>query len=486
MARSWLVLGATFFALLSCDRYEYIPQNTPPTPVTLDPVVYREGSFILTWSKSTDNDFAAYWLIEALQEDMSDSLIINSSNIKQDTTYTVEDIIEGRERFYRVLVLDKDSLSTASNIVFAVSPLIAYQRVYGGAGNDLAYGVQQTTDDGFIIAGHTDSWGSGGIDALLIKTNIEGAVEWQLTYGGSADDWYNAIAKTTDGGFILAGTTHSTGQGASDAWLVKTNSDGHLQWQQTFGDSLGEWSRAVQQTTDLGYIMIGHTLSFGAGYYDILLVKTNAQGQEEWIRTFGGNAEDFGYGVTQTPDGGYALVGFTVSTGSGGRDIWLIKTDAQGEKEWTRTFGGVDDDVGTDIQTTPDGGFIITGYTASNSFGLYDFILLKTDTQGHELWSHNIGNGNYESASSVSLTADGGFIITGYTISYGNGLRDCWLVKTAADGLKEWSMTFGGIYNDEGSQVLQTVSGGYVIVGHTESLGGGQRDVQLIKTTPIP
>ncbi len=215
------------------------------------------------------------------------------------------------------------------------------------------------------------------------------------------------------------------------------------------------------------------------------MVKTDAFGNEEWHQTFGGTEEDFGYSVLQTSEGGYVVLGFTVSFGSGSRDVWLIKTDAQGNMQWDKTFGGNASDAGFEIKETTDGGYIITGYTESNSNGLFDVLLIKTDANGNEIWSKNIGNGNYESGSSVAQTYDGGFIITGFTISHGAGLRDIWLIKTDQVGNEEWNHAFGGIYNEGGHQILQTLSGGYVVVGYTESSGNGQKDFKILKTSPM-
>jgi hypothetical protein len=179
------------------------------------------------------------------------------------------------------------------------------------------------------------------------------------------------------------------------------------------------------------------------------------------------------------------VLGFTVSFGSGLRDVWLIKTDSQGNMQWDKTFGGNASDAGFEIKETTDGGYIITGYTESNSNGLFDVLLIKTDANGNEIWSKNIGNGNYESGSSVAQTYDGGFIITGFTISHGAGLRDIWLIKTDQVGNEEWNHAFGGIYNEGGHQILQTLSGGYVVVGYTESSGNGQKDFKILKTSPM-
>ncbi len=478
------LLTIIFVTVFSCNYYEIEFENEIPVPVELAPIVYSNGNFTINWSMNSENDFKVYNLKESLFSDMSDETLIFSSTSKHDTVFIVENIIEGDERFYQVTVLDTGNLSSRSNIAYATAPVISYQKEFGGQDNDIAYSVQQTADEGLIIAGRIDSWGNGGIDGWLIKTNIEGHEEWNYTFGGENSELFRKVKNTSDGGYILTGITNSFGYGSSDIWLVKVNQEGLEEWQYTFGGADGDWGMSVEQTMDDGFIVVGHTLSFGAGFYDIYMVKTDAFGNEEWHQTFGGTEEDFGYSVLQTSEGGYVVLGFTVSFGSGSRDVWLIKTDAQGNMEWDKTFGGSASDVGEDIKETTDGGYIITGYTESNSNGLYDVLLIKTDSNGNEIWSKNIGDGNYESGSSVAQTHDGGYIITGYTISYGNGAKDIWLVKTDNAGNEEWNYTFGGIFNEGGNQILQTLSGGYVIVGYTESRGSGQKDVKLIKTSP--
>ena len=478
------LLTIIFVTVFSCNYYEIEFENEIPVPVELAPIVYSNGNFTINWSMNSENDFKVYNLKESLFSDMSDETLIFSSTSKHDTVFIVENIIEGDERFYQVTVLDTGNLSSRSNIAYATAPVISYQKEFGGQDNDIAYSVQQTADEGLIIAGRIDSWGNGGIDGWLIKTNIEGHEEWNYTFGGENSELFRKVKNTSDGGYILTGITNSFGYGSSDIWLFKVNQEGLEEWQYTFGGADGDWGMSVEQTMDDGFIVVGHTLSFGAGFYDIYMVKTDAFGNEEWHQTFGGTEEDFGYSVLQTSEGGYVVLGFTVSFGSGSRDVWLIKTDAQGNMEWDKTFGGSASDVGEDIKETTDGGYIITGYTESNSNGLYDVLLIKTDSNGNEIWSKNIGDGNYEGGSSVAQTHDGGYIITGYTISYGNGAKDIWLVKTDNAGNEEWNYTFGGINNEAGQQILQTFSGGYVIVGYTESRGSGQKDVKLIKTSP--
>ena len=358
----------------------------------------------------------------------------------------------------------------------------SFTTLFGGNQEDLGFSVKQTTDGGYIITGYTWSYGNGEEDIWLIKTDSQGNEEWNQTYGGNEDDKGFSVQQTSDGGYIITGFTDSYGSGEFDIWLVKTDSQGNEEWNQTIGGTEDDEGFSVQQTTDGGYIVTGYTLSFGNGEEDIWLIKTDIQGNEEWNQTFGGSEDDYGYSVKQTTDGGYIITGYLSNIENNSYDVWLIKTDSQGNEEWNQTFGGDEDDYGYFVKQTTDGGYIITGGTQSFGSGEQDVWLIKTNSQGNEEWNQTFGGTDGESSFSVKQTTDGGYIITGGTRSYGRGSSDVWLIKTDGQGNEEWNQTLGGSYNDFGYSVDQTTDGGYIITGGIESPVYGRYDICLIKT----
>jgi len=262
-------------------------------------------------------------------------------------------------------------------------PEVKWQKTFGGPDNEDGYSVQQTSDGGYIIAGYTYSFGTSSYDndVYLIKTDSNGNEEWNKTFGGTRYDEAFSVQQTSDGGYIIAGHTYSFGAGNWDVYLIKTDSNGNEEWSKTFGGANGDGAFSVQQTTDGGYIIAGHTYSFGAGSYDVYLIKTDSSGNEEWSETFGGTSSDYAWSVKQTTDGGYILGGHTESFGAGKSDAYLVKTDYGGNKEWNKTFGGISYDEAHSVQQTSDGGYIIAGKTFSFWVGSVDVYLIKLTSE---------------------------------------------------------------------------------------------------------
>lgn len=356
---------------------------------------------------------------------------------------------------------------------------VAWEKTFGGDLGEGGESVQQTSDGGYIVAGFTGSYGAGGGDVYLVKTNSGGEMLWQKAFGGSDMEWGHSVQQTSDGGYIVTGFTRSYGAGEYDVYLVKTDSDGDLQWQKTFGGSDWDDGYSVRQTTDGGYIIAGETYSYGAGARDVYLIKTDSDGGLQWQKTFGGSRNDDGQAVQQTTDGGYIVAGYTASHEIGDGGVYLLKTNSDGEMLWQKTFGG--NGVGQSVQQTSDGGYIVAGYTDSYGSGEEDVYVVKTDSDGVLQWERTFGGSGYDYGLSVQQTSDGGYIIAGITDSYGAGSEDVYLVKTNSDGDKLGQRTFGGSGLDKGHSVQQTSDGGYIIAGRTDSFGG--LDVYLIKVS---
>lgn len=361
------------------------------------------------------------------------------------------------------------------------TPEEEWNKTFGGPHSEWGWSVLQTSGGGYIIVGYTNSYGAGGTDVWLIKTDSFGNELWNKTFGGSDFDVGRSIQRTSDDGYIIAGWTRSYGAGDKDVWLIKTDFFGNEQWNRTFGGLGWDESYSVQQTYDGGYILVGDTKSYGAGGRDVWLIKTDSFGNEQWNRTFGGSYYDECRTVQQTYDGGFIVSGYTSSYGAGGNDVWLIKTDFSGNEEWNKTFGGLDNDVSRSAQQTSDSGYIISGWTLSYGAGVRDIWLIKTDSSGNEEWNKTFGGLNDDRSYSVRQSSDGGYIVAGTTSSYGAGSYDGLLIKTDSLGNEDWNITFGGLDGDVCRYVLRTSDEGYVISGYTKSYGAGMKDAWLIK-----
>jgi len=292
---------------------------------------------------------------------------------------------------------------------------VEFNRTFGGAGDDGAYLVSPTSDGGYIISGHTTPNDSEFQDAWIIKTDAEGKEIWNKTFGGTGDEEAYSVRLTSDGGYILLVGTSSFSQEDEDIWLIKTDAEGQVDWSKIFGGVNNDVGQSVQQTSDGGYILAGWTASSSAEIFDAWLIKTDSEGREVWNRTFGGSNADAAHSVMPTVDGGYILAGRTFSYGKGNdwnSDAWLIKTNSQGDQLWHKTFGGTASDFAYSVHPLMEGGYILSGSTLSYGEGGSDAWLIKTDSEGNEIWNRTFGGTGEEMGFTALYSSDGGYIIT--------------------------------------------------------------------------
>jgi hypothetical protein len=388
----------------------------------------------------------------------------------------------------------------------------------------VANSIQQTSDGGFIVSGYTGSNDGdvsgkyGATDYWIVKLNSSGDIEWQKCLGGIYDDFAYSIQQTNDGGFIVAGFKESNesdmsgNHGAIDALVVKLNSSGDIEWQKCLGGTNVDQAFSIQQTSDGGFIVAGGTwsndgdMSGNHGGSDYWVVKLNSSGDIEWQKCLGGTDYDGASSIQQTSDGGFIVTGGKVSNDGdvlvnhGDYDAWVVKLNSSGDIEWQKCLGGTNVDQAFSIQQTSDGGFIVAGGTWSNdgdmsgNHGGSDYWVVKLNSSGDIEWQKCLGGTDYDGASSIQQTSDGGFIVTGGKVSndgdvlVNHGDYDAWVVKLNSSGNIEWQKCLGGTNDDRANSIKQISDGGFIVAGSTESNNydvsgnhGGYYDAWVVK-----
>jgi len=344
--------------------------------------------------------------------------------------------------------------------------LMSYYTI-GGPRPDFGYSIEPTNDGGYIIAGISQSLGDHYSDAWLIKLNSTGETEWEHAYGGSQVEEARHAIQTPDGGYLLTGKTCSYANSEfSDLWLVKTDPLGEPIWMRTYGEDNGEeLGSFVQNTADGGYIVVGRSNSFGEGDYDIYLIKLNAQGEMRWQRTLGGNNDDLGYTVRERSDG-YVVAGYTNSFGVGKEDMCLIFTNENGEQESVKTYGGDDSDFGAYLTQTLDGGYILSGESHSEGYGGSIWIV-KTDDAGHQEWTYCCGGTYLDGSYGIINDFERGYLMAGWTETEESGNTDAVVIKLDEFGVEDWRCSYDMNSEDVGLGLQQDSEGNCFMVGYT-------------------
>lgn len=401
-----------------------------------------------------------------------------------------------------------DSFKVSSNLAWTVliSSPVPWLEIINHSGNDTGYVKLKTlshhnTNEIRTVTLAVHSVLEQSINPILITVTqrpIGYFNHWSKIMGGSFMDQFNSITKTNDGGTVSAGwfgiqTSDTTWH--SDAWIVKKVANGNTAWDKKYGGSGGEQVNAVISTSDGGYAVAGFTMSNDGSLQglnpiggDFWLMKLDPEGNRIWQKTFGGTALDIAYGLVQSADGGFVITGYTesndgdVSGNHGGADVFVVKTDAAGNKQWTKTLGGNLEDKGTGITLTNDGGFIISAKTKSNNGDVSDFLggpadgwLIKLNASGGKVWDRTVGGTYEDEAHSVFTTSTGDFIVTGYSLSYLGGERnngDVMITKVSQTGARLWDRALGSWELDKGFSIIQSSQGHYVLAGFANAAGG--------------
>lgn len=363
-------------------------------------------------------------------------------------------------------------------ISIGVESQITFQKEFGGVDNDFGLSINTTPDGGYILFGSTSSFGLGQLNMYLVKTDNLGNELWHKTFGESGFNFGVSAKNTSDGGFVIAG---GHGGVVNDSLtIIKTDSLGAELWAAYFNGTVGrDVAQSVIESNDNGIVAVGF-IDNGLDY-DMFIVKTDANGIEQWSHSYIATGNNIGNCVRQTSDNGYVLLGETNGSGNGGKDFYLVRTNQDGDTLWTKTYGGQMDEIGKSIDLTVDGGFILLGYEA---FSGGDIILIKVDQFGNELWNYSYGDSGSEEGHSISQTDDNGFIISGRKYNSLTGNDDMYSLKLDEFGSLQWDKTFpNGIISDAYS-VQQTDDGGYVMLGSTVDESTFDSNMYLVKMDP--
>lgn len=390
---------------------------------------------------------------------------------------------------------------------------ISWEGNYGGSNNDQPNAIQSTQDDGYIVAGYSNSKdgdvsdSNGTYDYWIVKLTNNGGIEWEQNYGGGDNDIANAVQPAPDGGYIIAGNSNSpdgdisVNNGGHDYWVVKIDSNSNILWERSYGGSGADIANAVQVTPDEGYIIAGNSnstdgdVSGDDGSDDIWVVKTDSTGNIEWDQSYGGSATDEVNAIELTPDGGYVIAGTSessdsiVSGNNGNTDYWVIKTDSNGNVEWNRNYGGEGYEYAQSVLPVSNGkGYMVAGYAnstdslegdVSDNYGDHDFWIVRLDSSGNIEWEQNYGGTGADHAVSIKPGSDeNSYVVSGYSnsadgdISASIGGYDYWMIKIDSSGSIQWRRSLGGSQNDIATSFLSLGNERYVIAGYSSSSDG--------------
>lgn len=384
--------------------------------------------------------------------------------------------------------LTADFPSSGGKVVEAQTVSSLWYRTFGGGDHDGGRSVVEVSTGGYACVGFTESSGAGSSDVWLVRTADDGSPLWTQTYGDIEYDSGFSIQEVAAGGFIILGETSNYGLGGRDWFLIRVSSDGTFLWGHAYGRFYDDEVGSIIEVSGGDLALVGSIRAFGSHFddADVWIMRTDYLGYEIWNYTHGGKFHDRGEDVIEVNAGGFAFVGTTYSYGAGDADVYLLRTEANGNLLWSRTYGSSGYETGQAVIEVSTGGFAIVGDVSPYGVNTRNMLLIRTDAFGNHLWNQTYGGSNYDGGYSLIEVSTGGFALVGNCQSYGAGARDLWIVRTDIDGTVLWNQTFGGVNADQGLSIIQVSSSDFVVLGTTSSYGGGANDLWLLQVTTLP
>ena len=375
---------------------------------------------------------------------------------------------------------DRESKNGVVLISNSVSQKYVWNRTWGGASNDYGYGVAVDSSNNVYLAGYTPSFGAGGNDVVLVKYDSSGVQQWYRTWGGGGFDVGYGVAVDSADNVYVSGVTESFGAGSTDLVLVKYDDSGVQQWYRTWGDDDIDGAYGVAVDSSDNIYITGYTQSFGVGMYDIAVVKYDGAGTQLWNETWGGGGPDMGYGVV-TDSVNNVYIGGVTSFGAGGNDMVIVKYNSIGVQLWNFTWGGTKYDEGYRVTVDSEDNIYLAGYTSSFGPGFADMVIVKYNNIGVQLWNRTWGGSMDEFGWGVATDSADDVYLAGYTSSFGAGSYDMVVVKYDDFGVQQWNKTWGGVSTDYNTDIATDNNDNIYLAGYTASFGEGMFDMILVK-----
>ncbi len=377
------------------------------------------------------------------------------------------------------------SCKETEQMLTTVTDAQSFSKSFGSSGTEMITSSCNASDGGIILAGYTNSVGSGDFDVLVIKIDNSGNISWSFAYGGTGVDQANSIFPTTDGGYILTGNTTSGGADGNEMFTLKIDGSGNRQWSKFYRWDNDQFGTSVVETHD-GYLLVGYSDLFVPGFNDIIVLHVNSSGQYVNVKHLGSDLNDFAYKIIPTQDLGFLIAGSTYGFGAPNGDALLLKLYGDYVPNWAYIYGGDGYDQLNDVIQNTSGNFLVCGLT--QSFGLThgDGFIFKTNSDGSisvsEFAPKTLGlsmNG-FDQFLGIRQADNGSYFLTGFT-SEGSGMLEMMIVHYYADGVFDFARTFGGASNEKGNTVLKKSDGSFIVSGFNESFSSGMQDAFSVK-----